>query len=56
VLMTNQAAVLDSVRRYKMHLDQVERLLAQGDFDELQNLLGQGARRKQAFSNSNQQG
>jgi prephenate dehydrogenase len=56
VLMTNQAAVLDSLRSFKAHLEQVERLLSQSDFDALQDLLGQGARRKQAFSNSNQQG
>jgi prephenate dehydrogenase len=56
VLMTNQAAVLDSLHNYRVHLEQVERLLAQGDFDALQDLLGQGARRKQDFSYSNQQG
>jgi len=56
VLMTNQAAVLDSLRGFRAHLDQIERLLAQGDFDALQDLLGEGARRKQAFSYSNQQG
>ncbi len=56
VLMTNQAAVLDSLQKYKAQLEQVEHLLSQGDFDALQDLLGQGARRKQAFSNSNQQG
>ena len=56
VLMTNQAAVLDSLRSYKAHLEQIERLLAQGDFDALQDLLGEGARRKQTFSQSNSQG
>jgi len=56
VLMTNQAAVLDSLHRYKAHLEQVERLLEQGDFDALQALLGEGARRKQAFSPSIPQG
>jgi prephenate dehydrogenase len=56
VLMTNQAAVLDSLRSFKAHLEQVERLLAQGDFAALQDLLGEGARRKQAFSQSISQG
>jgi prephenate dehydrogenase len=56
VLMTNQAAVLESLRSFRVHLDQVERLLAQGNFDALQDLLGEGARRKQAFSDSNPQG
>jgi prephenate dehydrogenase len=56
VLMTNQAAVLDSLSRYKAHLEQVEHLLEQGDFDALQGLLSEGARRKQAFSDFNLQG
>jgi prephenate dehydrogenase len=56
VLLTNQAAVLASLRSYQARLEQVERLLAQGDFAALQDLLGEGARQKQAFSNSNHQG
>jgi prephenate dehydrogenase len=56
VLMTNQAAVLASLRGFKAHLEQIENLLAQGDFDTLQDVLGQGARRKQAFSQSIPQG
>ena len=56
VLMTNQAAVLDSLRSFRLHLEQVERLLAQGEFDALQDLLNEGARRKQIISRSIQQG
>jgi prephenate dehydrogenase len=50
VLMTNQVAVLDSLRSFRAHLELVESLLAQGNFDALQDLLSEGARRKQAFS------
>jgi prephenate dehydrogenase len=56
VLMTNQAAILDGLRSFRVHLERVERLLAQGDFDALQELLGEGARRKQVISESIQQG
>jgi len=56
VLMTNQAAVLESLRSFRVHLERVERLLAQGDFDALQELLGEGARHKQIISKSIQQG
>ncbi len=56
VLMTNRAAVLDSLHSFREHLEWIERLLAQGEFDALENLLGEGARRKQILSQSNQQG
>ena len=56
VLMTNQAAVLDSLHSFMVHLERVERLLAQGEFDVLQDLLGEGAQHKQAISQSIQQG
>ena len=56
VLMTNQVAILDGLRSFRVHLERVERLLSQGDFDTLQELLGEGARRKQVISESIQQG
>jgi prephenate dehydrogenase len=56
VLITNQAAILDSLHSFKMQLEHIENLLAQGDFAALHDLLGEGARRKQAISQSVQQG
>jgi len=56
VLMTNQTAVLNSLHSFRMQLERVERLLEQGEFDALQQLLDEGARRKQAISLSVQQG
>lgn len=56
VLMTNQPAVLASLRSFREHLERIERLLAQGEFDALENLLEEGARRKQTLSQSNPQG
>jgi len=56
VLVTNQAAILDRLRSFRVHMEQVEHLLAQGEFGALQELLNEGARRKQAISQSIQQG
>ncbi len=51
VLMTNQAAILASLHNYRDQLERVERLLADGDFEALHDLLGEGALRKQTISN-----
>jgi prephenate dehydrogenase len=56
VLMTNQAAILDSLRSFILHLERIEHLLSQGEFDALQDLLVEGARRKQVISQPIQEG
>ncbi|MGD0006626.1 MAG: prephenate dehydrogenase/arogenate dehydrogenase family protein [Anaerolineaceae bacterium] len=56
VLMTNQSAILDRLHIFREHLEWIERLLAQGEFDEIENLLWEGARRKQTLSQSIQLG
>jgi prephenate dehydrogenase len=53
ILITNQANILGSLKRYRAHLDDLEHALAIGDFAALQDLLGQGAQEYTALIESN---
>lgn len=49
IYATNSAAVLEALDCYRQQLDILERLLQQGDWDNLRDLLALGAERRQAF-------
>jgi prephenate dehydrogenase len=53
ILITNQANILDKLKRYKAHLDDLEHALVIGDFAALQDLLGHGAQNYTALTESN---
>jgi prephenate dehydrogenase len=49
IYATNSAAVLEALDCYRQQLDILERLLQQGDWDNLRDLLALGAERRQSF-------